>query len=300
MGVLKAKEPMISKVAIGPAIMIPAATDPATLGALAKNRAQATADPAVYGRKGPPITMFEVPEPTAQSRVDVGYDDCQTVAIASFSLCPEGVLEFLQALLAGPTGATLKMIAEEIKTQATNRGINQPCLSGMQTQILGCGQLLHKAKRFFGFCMASAQDDKVIGIPHHVETCLGHGNIDRVQIQIGKQRADHCSLGSPFLRSPLSQSFQNVLLKEGLYQGQHSTVCNVFANFIHELDVRDAVKVSFKVSVYDMDESCLKKPCNFPEGILAPALWSESIVSFNKRVLPADVSDPIFLSGVPQ
>jgi hypothetical protein len=42
MGTLKAKEPMIPKEAIRPAIVVPAATDPSTLGPLANNGAQAT------------------------------------------------------------------------------------------------------------------------------------------------------------------------------------------------------------------------------------------------------------------
>ena len=125
MGVCKAIEPMVPKEAIGPAIVISATTDPFALGPLAKNRAQATANPAVYGRKGPPITVFEIAKPTSESGVNVIYDCFQTIAIASFGLGAEGILELLQTLLSGPTGATLEVVTEEVKAQTANRGIDQ-------------------------------------------------------------------------------------------------------------------------------------------------------------------------------
>lgn len=285
MGILKAIEPMFPKEAIRPAIVVTTATDPFAFGPFAKNGSQASTNPAINGRKGPPITVFEVPEPTYEGSVYVIYDGCQAVTMATSGLLAKRVFELLQAFLAGPTCATLEMVAEKVKTHTTNRGVDQTRLLGMKTQFLAGGQLLRKAERCFGFGVAAAQDDKVVGISHHVKASLGHGNIDRVQIQIGEQRADHGPLRSPFLRSPQIQAFQNILLEESLYQGQHPSIPDVPANVFHKLGVRDAIKVRFEIRIHDIDKSCFKKLLDGPEGILTSVIGAESIATFNKLLL---------------
>jgi len=64
MGLFKAIKPMVPKETIGPATVVPPPTDPPTLAPLAKDGSQAAANPAVNGWKGPPITVFEVLEPS--------------------------------------------------------------------------------------------------------------------------------------------------------------------------------------------------------------------------------------------
>ncbi len=53
MCLFKAVEPMVPKELIGPAIVVPAPTDPPALAPLAKDGSQAAANPAVNGWKGP-------------------------------------------------------------------------------------------------------------------------------------------------------------------------------------------------------------------------------------------------------
>ena len=208
MGIRKAKEPLVPKEAIRPAIVISTTTDPLALGSLANNRAQATANPAVYGRKGPPITVLEIAKPTSECGVDVIDDGSQTIAMVALGLGAEGILELLQTLLAGPTCATLEVVAEEVKSQTTNCGVDQTRLFRMKAQVLGRGQRLYMAEGLFGFSMAAAHDDKVIGVAHHLETSRGHGHIDRVQVQIGEQRTDDSTNAKDNLASTRLQTVQ--------------------------------------------------------------------------------------------
>jgi hypothetical protein len=75
MGALKAEEPMIPKETIRPAIVVAPTTDPSTLRPFTKNRAQTTAYPSVYGRKGSFVAVLEIHKPTFESGIDVRDDD---------------------------------------------------------------------------------------------------------------------------------------------------------------------------------------------------------------------------------
>ena len=128
MGNFKAEEPMVLKEAIGPAKVVMTPTNSLTFGSLAQNRAQAAADPSINGREGPSMTLFEVFEPSSEGRVDTGYDNSQAVAVAPLGLSPKAIFELAQALLARPTSAALKVVAEEVKALSWNRGIDHMVL----------------------------------------------------------------------------------------------------------------------------------------------------------------------------
>lgn len=60
MSIFKAKEPLVPKEAISPAIVVTATTNPLAPGSFTQNRAQTSTNPAVYGGKGPSVAVFEV------------------------------------------------------------------------------------------------------------------------------------------------------------------------------------------------------------------------------------------------
>ena len=83
-------------------------------------------------RKGPLMAVLEVFEPSLKGSVDVLDDHCQTVAIAAPGLGSDGVFEFLQALLARPAGASLKVVPKKVKSLSGLRHIHHTGLVRMQ------------------------------------------------------------------------------------------------------------------------------------------------------------------------
>jgi hypothetical protein len=115
MGHLKADQPMIPKVLIGPAIMIMSSTNPALMHSFAQNASRATPKPTVQADEGPGVAMFEACEPSPEGDIYCDNDRGQTMAVAAPGLVAQRILYLLQALLARPAGAGLKMISQEVE-----------------------------------------------------------------------------------------------------------------------------------------------------------------------------------------
>jgi hypothetical protein len=107
------------------------------------------------------MAMFEVFEPSSESGIDVIYDLGHALAVLPPSLGTEGLFEFPHAFLAGPTSTLLEMVAEEVKAQFWNRGIDETGFIRMQVQTFGCSQVADKTKGSFCLSCMVAQDDKV-------------------------------------------------------------------------------------------------------------------------------------------
>jgi alanyl-tRNA synthetase len=137
MGIHKTEKPIFPKEFIWPAKMIHIATD--TLGPLAalpQNAAQATSDPAIKRRKRPLMAVLEILKPSPKCAIYVRRNSCQTVAAAATGLGTNGVFELSQALLTGPTCASLEVIPEEVKSLTRKGGIYNAGLLWMQDQSM--------------------------------------------------------------------------------------------------------------------------------------------------------------------
>jgi hypothetical protein len=115
MGHLKADQHMIPKVLIGPAIMIMSSTNPSLMQSFAQNASQVAPKPTVQADEGPRVALFEVLEPSPEGDTYSHNDRGQTMAVAAPGLVAQPILELLQALLARPAGAGLKMISQEVE-----------------------------------------------------------------------------------------------------------------------------------------------------------------------------------------
>jgi len=92
MGHLKADQPMIPKVLIGPAIMIMSSTNPALMQSFAQNASQAAPKPTVQADEGPGVAMFEVCEPSHEGDIYCHNDHGQTMAVAAPGLVAQRIL----------------------------------------------------------------------------------------------------------------------------------------------------------------------------------------------------------------
>jgi hypothetical protein len=96
MGHLKANQPMIPKVLIGPAIMIMSSTNPSLMQSFAQNASQAAPKPTVQADKGPGVAMFEVFEPSPEG--DIHSRNADWTTRSRTAGIPSGLLSLLPGL----------------------------------------------------------------------------------------------------------------------------------------------------------------------------------------------------------
>ena len=84
-------------------------------GALAQNAAQPHSEPTVEVWERPFMTMFEVFKPAFQGSIDPADDLLQALPVGATGQLPQTVLEFLEALFARPSVASLEVIPQKVK-----------------------------------------------------------------------------------------------------------------------------------------------------------------------------------------
>jgi len=80
------------------------------------------------------MAVLEVFKPSLAGLVDVLDGLRETATVAAWSLAADGVFEFLQAFLARPAGAFLKVIAEKVKACSGLLRVDQAGFIRMQAQ----------------------------------------------------------------------------------------------------------------------------------------------------------------------
>ena len=143
MGIVKAKIPKGLKVFVWPAYIVSAPADPFAFAVSAQNAPEPAPNPAVQWLKGLPMAMLEVFKPPLAGLVDVFDDLSHTATVAAWSLAADGVFEFLQAFLARPAGAFLKVIAEKVKACSGLLRVDQAGFLRVQAQAPLLDQLGH-------------------------------------------------------------------------------------------------------------------------------------------------------------
>ncbi len=86
-------------------------------------------------------------------------------------------------------GHLLEVIPEEVKTSGSGR-IHQAGLVGMKRQSVVRHPRLHAGQRGFRLFLASAQQDEVVGIAHHLHAGCGHQMIQWIEVDVRQQGAD--------------------------------------------------------------------------------------------------------------
>ena len=214
MGICKTVKPMRPKECIRPALMIKASTDSFMMPAPTQDAPKTPAYPLVYGGESPFVAMLEIFKPAAKGLIGIFDDGLQAVAIAAWRLGSKGLLDFAQALLARPTPVPLEVIPKKVKSFSGNRDVYQSGLFRMEPKSASPDPLAEKVQRPLSIRFAAAQDHQIVSVADHLKASLGHGHVHRMQVQIRKQGTDDRPLRATFLRSPLGQTLQDVLLKE--------------------------------------------------------------------------------------
>src|SRR5205809_510790 len=122
----QAKEPLLRKEGIGPALMVTTATStPATMTP-AQDTAQAHAEPGIERGKAVTRAALEVRKPPAQRAIHVHDDDRECLPVVARGFGPQGVLELLDALRARPVMALRAGVAQAVKAPASGVHVLRP------------------------------------------------------------------------------------------------------------------------------------------------------------------------------
>src|ERR1700690_1206892 len=268
--------------------MIVATTDatPFPFEPLAQYTAKTPSDPSINGREGLFASMFEVCKPSNKSSVHIQDDRFKAVTVASPGFIADCVPEFRDALLPRPPWVPIESVSQEVECFTAFREINDLRLVRMQGQSSLLNQSIHQGERGLSFTLVLAQDHKIIRISDHPIPRFGHCKINRVEVQVGEQRAYYRPLRRTAFRSPAVHCVKNIRFEKAFQQFEHTPVRDIFADLFHEQVVRNTVKIGFYVRIHHMDKSGLKKPVHFPKGILTSESWPES--KAHRRKLPLE------------
>jgi hypothetical protein len=186
---------VLDKESIGSAVMVAPTPAPWLPLALTQDTPQPHPHPGVQRSEGAFVTMFEIFKLASQRAIDVGDDRLQALALGTSRLGPNRVLKLPETLLPRPFHPP---ISQKVKAPLLG-GIHNPCFHRMQLEARLLGPLPHLLQDRFGFPLAPAQDDEVVGIPHHLDPLLRHLVIQGIEMEIRQQRTNHRPLRGPSL-----------------------------------------------------------------------------------------------------
>ena len=204
---------------------------------------------------------------------------------------PDGVLELVQALLAHVAPAGFEPVAEELEPLPRRAAVADMRLLGMQRQAVRLHPRANLVECGVGGLACPAQDHEVIRVPHHAIAARGHQLVQRVEIDVGQQRADDCPLGAARRRRPPVETLQDVGLQPAADQVEHATVDDVLLDPRHQTIVRNRVEIAFQVGIYHEGIAIPDQLIDLPQGVVASALRTEAVAAVREAVLEDRLDD---------
>ena len=189
MGCKQGEQPALREEGIRPALMVGATSEARLAPAFAQDAPQSRAHPLIERSKRRRMAVLEISIPAAQRPVQVRDNDRETLPVGTPGLGTQRVLQLVQALSPGPSRPPCEVIAQKVEATRCG-GVHDPRLRRMQLQSRRSGPTLHPFQRLAGFRLVPAQNHEVVRVPHHLESRRGHEVVERVEIDIGQQRAD--------------------------------------------------------------------------------------------------------------
>jgi hypothetical protein len=190
MGVHQGKQPLCCEKVTGPLLMGGSKAPASFAESTPEDAPQSHAHPLIDRTERGLPTVLEVFKPAAEESIQVVDNDREALPVDASRFLTHRVFELLQAFLPRQLVAPLEVIAEKVKA-ARVLHIHEMRFLGMQPQARRLRPALHEAQRLRRLLCRATQDDKVVGVSHHLEARRGHRLVERVEIQIGEQGTDH-------------------------------------------------------------------------------------------------------------
>src|SRR5882724_2836853 len=248
---------------------------------LAEDTTQPHAHPAVLLAERGVMAMLEIFKPAAQRAVHIFDDDQQGMPIGPPCLAPDGVPQFLDALLPRPSVAALKMIAKKVETTAYRR-VYDSSLLRMQAQTIRGRPLPYPRKRPSRFRFRPTQNHKVISVAHHLNSAGRRLVVQWVKIDVRQQRRDDRSLRRPGRWRPARQLCHHTLLKVGCDKFDDSSIGDLLFYSLKQSLMRDSVEVALQVGIHHPRVACFQQVCYSSQSLLGSTLWPKPITLLRK------------------
>jgi hypothetical protein len=107
--------------------------------------------------------VLKVPIPAFQCEIQIFADSFHTSSIIASSLAPDGVFEFIQALLARPFLSPFKMVAKEVEPSSLVSSYD-PCFGQLHLQSVFFYPLVVLFEHLLRFFLATTQHHEVVGV----------------------------------------------------------------------------------------------------------------------------------------
>src|SRR5438477_11150755 len=82
----------------------------------------------------------------------------------------------------------------------------------------------YKLQSPMGLVCRATEDHEVIRVTYHLESCLSHEVVQRVQVDVAEQRTENRALRRASLGGPRGQNIKNASFQEGFDQRQHADI----------------------------------------------------------------------------
>ena len=106
--------------------------------------------------------------------------------------------------------------------------------------------------------------------------------VQRVEVEVAQQRADHRPLRTAAFRSPGGHPLQDSLAEKALHQREHAAVRDLFAEALQQEGVRDRVEIALQVGVHHIGVAGLQQGIDATQGVFGAAARAEAVALLGK------------------
>ena len=117
---------------------------------------------------------------------------------------------------------------------------------------------------------------KVVGVTHHAVTVPGQQPVERVQIDVGQQRADHRTLRRPTHRRPSFHAPQDIGLQPAPDRIEKAAIADLRLDPRHQRIVWDRIEVTGQIGIDHVGVARLQPTIDLAQRVMAPASWTEA------------------------
>ena len=239
-----------------------------------------TTDKAVYHLEGKRICMLKVTKPSPQHRVEICDNGLDSHPLRTFGFGSDAIPQGLQTLTTYPSFPGFEAIPQKFKALTRYSTISHMGLVRVQGQTVCLDPGAYFGQGRLRCLTTCTHHDKVIGIADHMIPFLTHQTIERVQIQIRKQRTNDRPLRRSADRCPLRKIAYDILLQVSLNQFEYPPVTDSLLHLGQQIFMWYRIEVTGKIGIHHVGVTLLDQSIHVTKRVLAPSPRSKAIACF--------------------
>jgi hypothetical protein len=136
---------------------------------------------------------------------------------------------------------------------------------------------VHEREGAFRLRFRAAQEHEVVRIPHQLQTGRLAGHVQRMQMHVREERADHPSLRRAFVRRFVPARLHHARAQHPFDEFQHPSVADLAPHFGQEPRMGDRVEAASEVRLHDPRHAVLQAAFDDAQRVLRPDLRAEAV-----------------------